>query len=50
MSEKARLQALRDQYVLDTAPEARFDRITAMAAAHFRAPIALVSLIDADRQ
>ncbi|MGV9007522.1 MAG: ATP-binding protein [Brevundimonas sp.] len=50
MSEKARLQALRDQYVLDTAPEARFDRITAMAAAHFRVPIALVSLIDADRQ
>jgi PAS domain S-box-containing protein len=49
-SELARIQALRDQHVLDTAPELRFDRITAMAAAHFRAPIALVSLIDTDRQ
>mgnify|MGYP003642168943 FL=1 len=48
--EQARLHALRDQHVLDTAPEARFDRITAMAAAHFQVPIALVSLIDTDRQ
>ena len=49
-SEQARIQALHGQHVLDTLPEARFDRITAMAAAHFRVPIALVSLIDTDRQ
>lgn len=48
--EQIRLAALRDQHVLDTAPEDRFDRITAMAAAHFNVPIALVSLIDSDRQ
>jgi len=45
-----RLGVLHDQAVLDTPPEARFDRITAMAAAHFKAPIALVSLVDTDRQ
>ncbi|MDP2181948.1 MAG: ATP-binding protein [Actinomycetota bacterium] len=50
MDEFARLGVLHDQAVLDTPPEARFDRITAMAAAHFKAPIALVSLVDTDRQ
>ncbi|MBJ7484688.1 PAS domain-containing protein [Brevundimonas sp.] len=50
MDEIARLGVLHDQAVLDTPPEARFDRITAMAAAHFKAPIALVSLVDTDRQ
>ena len=49
-SEQARLDALREQHVLDTPPEDRFDRITAMAAAYFDVPIALVSLIDSDRQ
>ena len=50
MDEILRLGVLHDQAVLDTPPEARFDRITAMAAAHFKAPIALVSLVDTDRQ
>ncbi|MDP2182773.1 MAG: PAS domain-containing protein [Actinomycetota bacterium] len=50
MDETLRLGVLHDQAVLDTPPEARFDRITAMAAAHFRVPIALVSLVDTDRQ
>lgn len=50
MDETLRLGVLHDQAVLDTPPEARFDRITAMAAAHFKAPIALVSLVDTDRQ
>ncbi len=50
MDERARIGILHDQAVLDTPPEARFDRITAMAAAHFKAPIALVSLVDTDRQ
>ena len=50
VDEILRLGVLHDQAVLDTPPEARFDRITAMAAAHFKAPIALVSLVDTDRQ
>ena len=50
MDEILRLGVLHDQAVLDTPPEARFDRITAMAAAHFKVPIALVSLVDTDRQ
>ncbi|MGA0605377.1 GAF domain-containing sensor histidine kinase [Phenylobacterium sp. VNQ135] len=49
-SEPARLQALREYGVLDTPPEAAFDRITELAAELFDAPIALVSLVDADRQ
>lgn len=50
MDEHFRLGTLHDQAVLDTPPEARFDRITAMAASHFNVPIALVSLVDTDRQ
>ena len=50
MDEISRLQALHDHAVLDTDAEARFDRIAAMAAARFQAPIALVSLVDSDRQ
>lgn len=36
--------------MLDTAPEARFDRITQAAQRLFNVPIALVSLVDRDRQ
>jgi GAF domain-containing protein len=36
--------------VLDTTPEARFDRLTRLAALAFDVPIALVSLVDHDRQ
>jgi signal transduction histidine kinase len=50
MSETLRLQALHDYHILDTAPEAPFDRITSIAAAHYDAPIALVSLVDESRQ
>jgi PAS domain S-box-containing protein len=49
-SESLRQAALRDHAVLSTPPEDRFDRIVQLAAAYFRAPIALVSLIDEDRQ
>jgi PAS domain S-box-containing protein len=45
-----RLRALRDVNLLDTPAEERFDRITRLAARLFDAPIALVSLVDADRQ
>ncbi|CAN5408997.1 hypothetical protein BH10PSE5_BH10PSE5_06670 [soil metagenome] len=49
-SEAARLQALDDYDVLDSAPEEAFDRLTRLAADLFDAPIALISLVDAERQ
>ena len=48
--EAERLGALRSLGVLDTAPEARFDRHTDDIAAILDVPVALVSLVDADRQ
>lgn len=48
--EGERLGALRALRVLDTAPEERFDRLAQLAATVLEAPIALVSLIDRDRQ
>ena len=50
VDEDARLQALGALGVLDTQPEERFDRITRLAAALFNVPIALVSLLEHDRQ
>lgn len=50
LDETARLEALRALSVMDTAPEARFDRITTLASDLFDAPIALVSLVDDHRQ
>jgi len=49
-NEMQRLAALRSLAILDTAPEERFDRLTRIAAATFDVPMALVSLIDANRQ
>lgn len=48
--EKTRLQSLRDLLILDTPPEERFDGLTAYASAMFNVPIALVSLVDDERQ
>jgi diguanylate cyclase (GGDEF)-like protein len=48
--EARRLHALRSLGVLDTPPEERFDRFTRLARRTFKVPIALVSLVDADRQ
>jgi len=48
--EEARLAALQALEVLDTPPEARFDRVTRIARDLFDVPIALVSLVDSDRQ
>ena len=48
--EERRLASLRELRILDTEPEQRFDRITRLAAAVFDVPIALVSLVDKDRQ
>lgn len=49
-SESARLFALESYDVLDSAPEEAFDRLTALAADLFDVPIALVSLVDSERQ
>ncbi len=49
-NEKQRLQTLQDLKLLDTPPEERFDRVTRLAKQVFDTPIALVSLVDADRQ
>lgn len=48
--ESSRLAALRGLGVLDTDPEERFDRLTRVARRLFNVPIALVSLVDEDRQ
>jgi len=48
--ENQRLSALEASGLLDTPPEERFDRITHLAAQLFDVPIALVSLIDKERQ
>lgn len=49
-NEAARLKALRDYYILDTAPEKPFDDLARLAAHILNMPIALVSLIDEKRQ
>ena len=48
--EATRINTLRALNLLDSAPEERFDRLTRLAKRLFGVPIALVSLIDADRQ
>ena len=47
--EPARLAALRRYQILDTPPDGAFDDLTAVAAALFKIPIAIVSLVDHDR-
>lgn len=49
-NEAARLAALKSLQVLDTPAEERFDRITRLAARLLDVPIALISLVDSDRQ
>ncbi len=48
--EKTRIDTLRALNILDSSPQERFDRITRLAKRMFGVPIALVSLVDADRQ
>jgi PAS domain S-box-containing protein len=50
LEEPRRLAALRELGVLDTAPEEAFDTITRAAAQLCGTPIALISLVDAQRQ
>ncbi len=49
-NEIARLDALRQYQILDTAPEKVFDNFTFLAAQICQTPIALISLIDGNRQ
>lgn len=48
--EPARLSALHALSILDSPPEERFDRITRFATRLFDVPIALITLVDAERQ
>jgi phosphoribosyl 1,2-cyclic phosphodiesterase/DNA-binding response OmpR family regulator len=48
--EEQRLAALHKLDILDTPSEERFDRLTRLAAAVFEVPIALITLVDRDRQ
>lgn len=50
LNESGRLETLRSLKILDTSPEERFDRLTRLAKRLFGVPIALISLVDADRQ
>ncbi|WP_133502017.1 sensor domain-containing diguanylate cyclase [Marinomonas balearica] len=49
-NDEARLYALNILRILDTEPEQRFDCITRLASNMFDVPIALVSLVDEERQ
>jgi serine phosphatase RsbU (regulator of sigma subunit) len=50
VTDPRRLEALRRQEILDTPPEEAFDRLTRLAVRLLGLPVALVSLVDADRQ
>lgn len=49
-NEQTRLKALNSYNVLDTLPEKEYDAITRLASYICQVPIALISLIDEDRQ
>lgn len=48
--EAARLNALARSSLLDSQPEERFDRITRLVTHSLNVPVALISLVDEDRQ
>src|ERR1700727_497066 len=50
LDEERRLKALRQYDVLDTLPEEALDDLTALAATICEVPIALISLLDGQRQ
>jgi diguanylate cyclase (GGDEF)-like protein len=50
LDESRRVTTLRALKILDTSPEERFDRVTRLARRVFEVPIALVSLVDEERQ
>ena len=50
LDEATRIGTLRALDILDTTPEERFDRLTRLAKRLFGVPVALVSLVDTNRQ
>jgi GAF domain-containing protein len=50
LNDPKRLSALRRLGLLDTPPEEVFDRLTRLASTSLQTPIALLTLVDADRQ
>jgi PAS domain S-box-containing protein len=50
LRDPARLAALRRTALLDSPPEEAFDRLTRLASRILRAPVALISLVDEERQ
>ncbi len=48
-NERERLAAVGRYDVLDTPPDGAFERITALAARLLKVPVAIVSIVDADR-
>jgi len=48
--EQDRLKELQNLDILDSEPDPEFDRITRLAAFAMRAPVAVVTLVDEDRQ
>lgn len=49
-TEAARLRCLERLRILDTCPNEALDDVTRNVAAYFDVPVALVSLVDRDRQ
>ena len=49
-NEQERLQALQGSGILNSAPERSYDQLTELAAGICGTPIAILSLIDSDRQ
>lgn len=49
-AEEHRLRTLADYHLVDTLPEADFERLVGLASRLFDVPIVLVSLVDAERQ
>lgn len=50
INEQARLDTLRSLNILDSVREERFDRLTRLARRLFNVPMAIVSIVDAERE
>ena len=48
--ESARLDALHRRHILDTPPDPDFDELAHLAAYVCRTPMAVISLVDSERQ